>query len=75
LEPIKASQPFFVVETKMSKIWLRTRRVINTFQNTNMLELFVKGPFWVTIRKFVVTFVLLKRHFSHFLKMKLDWQC
>jgi len=44
------------------------------FLNTHRLESFVKGLFWVMIRKFVVTFVRLKCHLGHFSEMKLDWQ-
>jgi len=63
LGPRKASQPFYIVKTRMT-----LRRVIIFVLNTHRLELFVKGLFWVTIRKFVVTFVWPKCHVSHFFR-------
>ena len=71
LGPRKIREPFFDVETQFTRIYVR--RVTNIF-STHRLELFLKGLFLVTIRKFVVNFVWRKCHFSHFLEMKLDWQ-
>jgi len=61
--PRKDSEPFLVFETKMTRNWLRSH---SFFLNTHRLELFVKGHFRVTIRKFVVAFVWLKYHLPFF---------
>jgi len=50
---------------KWQDYWLR--RLINIYFKAHRLELFVKGHFWVTIRKFVVTYVWRKCHLSHLL--------